>query len=104
MNDVLTDLDERRERPCVEALPVFRLKASDVTSELLVDLWILCQIRLAQELKRGYTPECAVENIRTYFGVPKYPAALFPPEQAKLKGAAEVAEAFRNVPHRKVAD
>lgn len=87
------------------APPVFPLKPSDISSELLIDLWILTNIKIGQELQRNYTPAQAVENIRTYFGVPKYPSVLFGEAHGKLRGAAERAEQFRDwTGSKKVAD
>lgn len=81
----------------------FRLRAQDITADLLVDLWIMVQIRLKAEQRQHSLAE-GVENVRNYFGVPRYPSALFTEEHAKLKGAAEIAEAMRLHSPRKLAD
>jgi hypothetical protein len=98
--DIMTDLDERRERPCGEAMPTFTLKASDISADLAVDFWVRVQTILRANMAAGLLPEHAVEQVRNYFALNR----LGPQTDPKLASAQAIAEAMCAYHPRKLAD
>jgi len=82
-------------------MPTFTLTAGDISSDLMVDFWVLVQLRVRHDLAMGRTLEQALDHVRNRFDIPVYHEAL---NDAKLDGAARIAEAMRNFPNRKLAD
>ena len=82
-------------------MPVFPLKASDLTADLCVDFWQMVQRRVKTIVYDGLTPEQAVQMVRESFGIPPYLPIW---EDEKLNGAARIAAAMRAHSPRKLAD
>jgi hypothetical protein len=72
-----------------------------VTADLVVDFWILTQLRVRQLMEMGRTMRAAVNEVRRHIGVPEYPPVL---KDAKLDGAARIAEQMRQWEKRRMAD
>ena len=102
MNE-LTDLDERRERPCGQAKqPHFDLKSSDISSDLVVDFWIKVNLLIRDNVKQGYPLDEAVALARKFYFIPRYEGQVLADE--KLNSAGEIAQAMRLAKNRKIAD
>ena len=98
-----TDLDERRERPCGDlAQPHFDLKASDISSDLVVDFWIRAQREIRARIQEGYTLEQAVKMTRDYFFLQPYDGKAT--GDKKLDSAGEIAVQMKLAMNRKLAD
>lgn len=82
--------------------PVFILKASDITADLVVDFWIVLNGKVRELVKGGMSPAAAVQYLRGVHHLPPILCGLLPAE--KLQGACKIAESMREFPHRKVAD
>jgi hypothetical protein len=98
--------DETREQTCYEkakatGMPSFTLIAQDITADLCVDFWTMTQLRVRTHMDAGLTMVQAVDAVREKFGIPEYPEIL---GDAKLDGAARIAETMRAHSPRKLAD
>lgn len=98
-----TEIAERVERPCGTApQPHFNLIAQDATADLVVDFWILVQLRVQFRMQAGETITEALREVRTTFGLHAYTPELL--DGSKLQGAALIARAMEQFPTRRLAD
>jgi hypothetical protein len=89
---------------------VFILKSSDISADLIVDMWVMINARIRQSLRDGRTLEEAILIERDGFGIPCYGTiakglnglGIF--GDTKLDGAADIAEAMRQHAPRRLAD
>ena len=81
-------------------MPVFQLKASDITADLMVELWVEIQRYIGTCIKSGATPEQAVKDAWDYLG----PSEIVGHLTDKQRGALAIAEAMRAYSPRKLAD
>lgn len=81
--------------------PTFTLRAQDLTADLVIDFWILVQLRVRHAVKQGTPVAVAIEEARRKFGIPVYPPIL---GVEKLDGAARIATAMTEYQTRKLAD
>jgi len=79
----------------------FTLVSQDISADLVVDFWTMVQLKVRVNMRHGMTVPGAVEAVRVTFGIPKYPEYF---DDAKLNGAARIAEAMRLHSNRKIAD
>ena len=101
MNEPLTDLDERRERPCGQASqPHFDLKATDISADLVVDLWVKIQGNIRAYVETGMSPTSAVEAVRQYY----FMSVPIETDDPKLRSALAIADQMRAFTPRKLAD
>ena len=84
------------------AQPHFCLLAQDVTADLVVDLWTIINVKLADLMDKGVSPELALQHLRELFHAPHLVEGMF--LSAKLRGAVRVSAAMRAHQPRKVAD
>lgn len=80
---------------------IFVLKSQDITSDLLVDLWVSIQQEIADDVKHGMTVEESIETLRFdhFMGFPMKQTG-----NPKWDEALTIAEAMRAHPNRKLAD
>ena len=98
----LTDLDERRERPCGhEQQPHFDILAQDISSDLVVDFWIKVNLMIRDNVRQGYSLEKAVVLTRQFYFLPMHGTLL---GDEKLNSASEIAAQMRKQANRKLAD
>ncbi len=81
--------------------PTFTLRAQDLTADLVIDFWILVQLRVRHAVKQGTPVAVAIEDARKKLGIPAYPPIL---GVEKLDGAARIATAMTEWTGRKLAD
>ena len=100
------ELEERRNRPCTGTvdMPTFLLKASDLSADVVVDLWVLVNRRMREHLATGYTPEEARDWVRQYYFLDSINAPTLT-QIPKLDSALAIAEQMRQYTGpKKVAD
>lgn len=85
----------------VPVQPIFSLLAQDITADLVVDFWMMVQLRVWGDIAEGTPLIEAVERARAAFGVPLYQPFL---HHGKLDGASRIAWDMRAFPTRRLAD
>ena len=80
----------------------FTLRSQDATADLVVDFWMLVQLRVSHSMKFGMTLAQALTEARDHFGIPEYPVDIL--VSPKLNGAVKIAHAMRAWSNRKLAD
>lgn len=83
--------------------PTFTLIAQDVSSDLVVDFWISCQVEIRQSMEDGLTMQQAIDKARRHFGVPRW-NGFEPMDDPKLVQAQEIGKAMSGWVNRKLAD
>lgn len=87
--------------PANGAQPTFRLLGQDITADLVVDFWILVQMRVWADINAGIPVIESVERVRMALGIPLYQPCL---HHDKLDGASRIAWDMRAWPQRRLAD
>ena len=80
----------------------FTLVAQDATADLVVDFWVMLQLRIRDRVNAGVPLQVAIERERIGFGILAYPPDLL--KEPKLAGALEIAARMRGQTDRRLAD
>lgn len=91
------------EKATAKGEPVFVLRASDISSPLVVTFWVTVQQRLKMLMDSGATMTEALEAIRVADMIPSL--SIMPAVMPDKEGSAlEIAKQMQDWPTRKLAD